>query len=90
MAARRYHELLVDEPGIQRPATMPGNEHVWHLYVVRVACRDQVLARLNAARIGAGIHYPVPLHLQPAFAGLSHGRGDFPVAEAAAVRAEAA
>ena len=84
LAAHRYHELLLDEPCIQRPATMPGNEHVWHRFVVRVARRDQVIARLNAAGIGAGIHYPVPLHLQPAFAGMGHGRGDFPVAEAAA------
>jgi dTDP-4-amino-4,6-dideoxygalactose transaminase len=83
-AARRYHDLMIDEPTIRLPATMPGNEHVWHLYVVRVAQRDQVLARLNAAGIGAGIHYPVPLHLQPAFVGLGHRQGDFPVAEAAA------
>jgi dTDP-4-amino-4,6-dideoxygalactose transaminase len=83
-AARRYHDLLIDEPGIRLPATMPGNEHVWHRYVVRVARRNQVLARLNAAGIGAGVHYPVPLHLLPALAGLGHRRGDFPVAEAAA------
>ncbi|MGH9119369.1 MAG: DegT/DnrJ/EryC1/StrS family aminotransferase [Acidimicrobiales bacterium] len=83
-AARRYHELLKDEPNIRLPAVMAGNEHVWHLYVVRVAARDEVLARLNAAGIGAGIHYPVPLHLQPAFSGLGHRHGDFPVAEAAA------
>jgi dTDP-4-amino-4,6-dideoxygalactose transaminase len=67
---------------------MPGNTHVWHLYVVRFDAgpvqRDAVLAALHAAGVGAGIHYPVPVHLQGAFAGLGHGPGDFPVAEAAA------
>jgi dTDP-4-amino-4,6-dideoxygalactose transaminase len=83
-AARRYDELLVGQVGIGLPVTMAGNEHVWHLYVVRVARRDRVLARLNAAGIGAGIHYPQPLHLLGAYAELGHGPGDFPVAEAAA------
>ena len=46
--------------------------------------RDEVLAKLNADGIGAGIHYPVPIHLQGAFAHLGHGAGDFPVAEQAA------
>jgi dTDP-4-amino-4,6-dideoxygalactose transaminase len=46
--------------------------------------RDEVLARLAAAGIGAGIHYPVPIHLQGAFRHLGHGKGDFPVAERAA------
>ena len=83
-AARRYDALLADVGGVGRPSTLPGNEHVWHLYVVRVPRRDDVLRNLNAAGIGAGIHYPVPIHLQGAFAGLGHQRGDFPVAEAAA------
>lgn len=83
-AARRYDELLGDARGVERPATAPGNVHVWHLYVVRVARRDEVLAKLNAAGIGAGIHYPVPIHLQGAFAHLGHREGDFPVAEKAA------
>jgi len=83
-AARRYDELLAGLPGVTPPATMGGNEHVWHLYVVRVRKRDAVLARLNAAGIGAGIHYPVPIHLQGAFRHLGHGPGAFPVAERAA------
>jgi dTDP-4-amino-4,6-dideoxygalactose transaminase len=83
-AAARYDELLDGVDGVSRPATLPGNEHVWHLYVVRVAQRDRVLERLRAAGIGAGIHYPVPLHLQGAFAELGHRPGDFPVAERAA------
>jgi dTDP-4-amino-4,6-dideoxygalactose transaminase len=87
-AAERYSELLAGVAGIRLPATMPGNTHVWHLYVVRFdegpVRRDAVLAALHAAGVGAGIHYPVPVHLQGAFAGLGHRRGDFPVAERAA------
>ncbi len=83
-AAARYDELLADVPGVETPGTLPGNEHVWHLYVVRVPRRDAVLERLQAAGIGAGIHYPVPLHLHGALSHLGHRRGDFPVAEKAA------
>jgi len=83
-AAARYDALLADLPGLRRPATLPGNEHVFHLYVVRVPQRDRVLAALQAAGVGAGVHYPVPIHLQGAFAGLRHDRGSFPVAECAA------
>ncbi len=82
-AARRYDALLAGVDGVRLPATLPGNVPVWHLYVVRVAERDRVLARLNEAGIGAGVHYPRPLHLLGAYEGLGHGRGDFPVAEAA-------
>ena len=60
---------------------LDGNEHVWHLYVVRVPDRDRVIKELHAAGIGAGIHYPVPVHLTPAFAGLGYAEGAFPVAE---------
>jgi dTDP-4-amino-4,6-dideoxygalactose transaminase len=63
---------------------MAGNEHVWHLYVVRVLGRDAVLRRLNERGIGAAIHYPVPIHLHRAFSYLGYQRGDFPVTEAAA------
>jgi dTDP-4-amino-4,6-dideoxygalactose transaminase len=83
-AAARYDQLLAGVPGLVLPATLPGNEHVFHLYVVRAPRRDEVLRRLNAAGIGAAIHYPVPIHLQGAFAHLGHKRGDFPVAERAA------
>jgi dTDP-4-amino-4,6-dideoxygalactose transaminase len=84
-AAQRYDALLADLD-VVRPMTLPGNVHVWHLYVIQVERRDEVLARLNAAGIGAGIHYPTPVHLTPAFSGLGHARGDFPHAEAAADR----
>ncbi len=57
---------------------------VYHLYVVRVPERDRVLGRLKEAGIGAGIHYPIPLHLQPAYRELGYSRGDFPQTEQAA------
>lgn len=83
-AASRYAELLQDVPGVVLPETAPGNEHVWHLYAVRVPRRDAVLRRLQDASIQAAIHYPVPIHLQPAFRYLGYAPGDFPVAETAA------
>jgi dTDP-4-amino-4,6-dideoxygalactose transaminase len=83
-AAARYDGLLAEADGVRLPRTAPGNEHVWHLYAVRVPRRDAVLAELNGQGIGAGVHYPVPVHLQPAFRELGYAPGDFPVAERAA------
>jgi dTDP-4-amino-4,6-dideoxygalactose transaminase len=83
-AADRYSELLRDVPGIVLPRTADGNIDVWHLYVIRLLDRNRVLAALNEAGIGAGIHYPVPLHLSPAYRHLGFRRGSFPVAEEAA------
>lgn len=80
-AAARYDALLSDVPDIVVPRVVPGNEHVFHLYVIRSPRRDELLDRLAAAGIGAGIHYPAPLHLTPAFAELGLRRGAFPVAE---------
>ena len=83
-AARRYEELLADVEEVVRPSTADGNDHVWHLYVVRVQERDRVLQELQAAGVGAGIHYPVPIHLQGSFAHLGKAVGSYPVAERAA------
>lgn len=83
-AAERYHALLAAHAEIERPRVLPGNTPVWHLYVVRLpdaTLRDAALARLQAAGIGASIHYPVPVHRTGAFAHLGHGPGSFPVAE---------
>lgn len=80
-AAARYDALLEGVDAVRRPSTADGNEHVWHLYVIRLADRDRVLGQLHEAGIGAGIHYPVPVHLQGAFADLGHREGDFPVTE---------
>jgi hypothetical protein len=81
VAAERYGDLLKGLDQVRVPEVVPGNEHVWHLYVVRVPQRDEVLARLNAAGVSAGIHYPMPIHLLPAFSGLGWGPGGFPTAE---------
>jgi dTDP-4-amino-4,6-dideoxygalactose transaminase len=80
-AAAYYDELLSGLDEVVRPETAPRNEHVWHLYVIRVPGRDDVLAALHEAGIGAGIHYPAPVHLVPAFAFLGYGPGSFPRAE---------
>ncbi|WP_232664338.1 DegT/DnrJ/EryC1/StrS family aminotransferase [Pseudonocardia sp. TRM90224] len=80
-AADRYDALLKDVEGVVPPVVAPGNEPVWHLYVVRVAERDRVLAQLQADGIGASIHYPTPVHLTGAFADLGHKAGDFPITE---------
>jgi len=85
-AAEYYYELLAEMEDVVLPRTAPGNLHVWHLYVVQVPRRDHVLEELHKRGILAGIHYPVPLHLQPAFRNQGYARGDFPVAEAAANR----
>jgi dTDP-4-amino-4,6-dideoxygalactose transaminase len=83
-AAARYDALLSDCSEVVLPRTLAGNEHVWHLYVVRVPSRDKVLKQLHELGIGAGIHYPVPIHFTAAFADLSYGPGCFPVTERAA------
>lgn len=81
-AAARYDALLAPLD-VVRPVTLPGNEHVWHLYVIRVRRRDTALAALAAAGIGAGIHYPAPVHRTQAFANLGYRPGAFPHAEQA-------
>ncbi len=67
-------------------AETPDSQPAYHLMVVEVANRDEVIAHMSAEGIATGIHYPLPLHLQPALASLGYTRGDFPVAEAAAER----
>lgn len=85
-AAARYGELLADIEGVRVPVVRPGNEDVWHLYVVQVEERARVMAEMAAAGVGVAIHYPTPVHLTEAYAGLGYRRGQFPVSEAAADR----
>ena len=73
--------MLASLPVVRRPVIEFGNEPVWHLYVIRVPNRDRVLRALQDNGIGAGIHYPTPIHLTGAFAYLGYDRGAFPVAE---------
>ena len=63
------------------PSESPGRKHVWHLFVVGSPHRDHLFQELSLASIGAGLHYPIPLHLQPAYGFLGYKPGDFPVAE---------
>ncbi|HEX4722255.1 MAG TPA: DegT/DnrJ/EryC1/StrS family aminotransferase [Pseudonocardiaceae bacterium] len=85
-AAERYHELLADVPRVERPVVAEGNEPVWHLYVVLVPERDKVLRTLHENGIGAGIHYPTPIHRTGAFADLGYEAGAFPNTERRAAR----
>ena len=85
-AAQRYDELLAGVEGVA-PISAGGDvEAVYHLYVIEVDNRDAVKAKLAEAGVDTGIHYPVPIHLQPAYAHLGYVRGDFPVAERLADR----
>jgi dTDP-4-amino-4,6-dideoxygalactose transaminase len=81
--AAHYNRLLAGSPVIG-PQELPARRHSYHLYVVRVAGRDAVQKQLAAAGISTGVHYPVPLHLQPAMVPLGYIKGDFPRAEACA------
>jgi dTDP-4-amino-4,6-dideoxygalactose transaminase len=84
VAAERYHQLLRERGRILPPTVLEGNEHVWHLYVIRVPHRDDVASSMRAVGVGVGIHYPIPMHLQGALSFLGHRKGDFPHAEKAA------
>jgi len=79
-----YRQKLSDVEEITLPEEMPYARHVYHLFVIRVPDRDRVRQALNEQGIGAAVHYPVPLHLQPAYRHLGYAPGDFPVAEACA------
>ena len=83
--ASRYKELLGEAAeGIKLPFEPSWSKGNFHLYVVQVQKRDQLLKRLGEAGIGTGIHYPIPLHLQNAYKALGYREGDFPVSEKAA------
>jgi dTDP-4-amino-4,6-dideoxygalactose transaminase len=75
-----YRELLA-ETNLELPHEPEGYRSCYHLYVVRSQERDKLRDALCSADIASGIHYPVPLHLQPACKFLGYQRGDFPYAE---------
>jgi dTDP-4-amino-4,6-dideoxygalactose transaminase len=81
--AAQYDALLADT-GVQTPAVLPSRRHVYHIYAVRTPHRDGVQQALQDHGIQTGIHYPIPVHLQPAYADLGHRAGAFPHSEAAA------
>jgi dTDP-4-amino-4,6-dideoxygalactose transaminase len=82
--AAEYDRLLAGNEGVKRPFEPSWSKAVYHLYVIRVADRDGLMSHLNAAGIGSGVHYPVPLHLQKAYARMNYSAGDFPVTTAVA------
>jgi dTDP-4-amino-4,6-dideoxygalactose transaminase len=82
--AAAYGELLAGLP-LQLPTEASDRRHAWHLYVVLHPERDRLQAELAAAGVSAGLHYPIPVHLQRAYTHLGYRVGDFPVAEQVAV-----
>lgn len=82
--ALRYNRALADLPGLTLPAVVNDRSHVFHLYALRARDRRHLTAALEAKQIGCGLHYPVPVHLQPAYRYLGYQRGDFPAAEQSA------
>jgi len=88
--AAKYKKLLSDIDGIKLPKEMDYAKHVYHLFVVQVRGekaevrsqkRDMLQKYLGENEIASGLHYPIPLHLQPCFSGLGYKKGDFPVTE---------
>jgi UDP-2-acetamido-2-deoxy-ribo-hexuluronate aminotransferase len=83
-AGARYNRLL--DGAVVTPYIEPQNTSVYAQYTVQVDDREMVQSELKKNGIPTAVHYPVPLHLQPAFAALGYKKGDFPVSEAAAQR----
>ncbi len=81
-----YDELLRGLEGVELPAVADGAEHVFHLYVIQLNNRDRVLSQLREHGVGAGIHYPMPVHEQPAYAHLGIAPEALPVTHALARR----
>ncbi|MBC8450255.1 MAG: DegT/DnrJ/EryC1/StrS family aminotransferase [Chloroflexi bacterium] len=81
--AERYDELFADTEVIT-PTALEHIQHIYHCYVIRTPRRDELIEHLKAEGVGVVIHYPLPLHLQPAYKGLGYRRGDFPISEACA------
>lgn len=81
--AANYDRLLKDT-NLKTPVVMPYSNHVYHVYTVRSPERDRLQQKLTELDVQTGIHYPIPVHLQPAYADLGYQSGDFPNAEAAA------
>jgi dTDP-4-amino-4,6-dideoxygalactose transaminase len=81
--AKKYNELLNNIDNIIVPYEADYAKHVYHLYVIRTENRDKLREELKSNNITTGIHYPIPLHLQPAYNYLGYKEGDFPVTEKA-------
>lgn len=82
--AAEYNRTIAKNSAVRLPYEPSWSRAVYHLYVIRTPDRDRMVSQLKTAGIGTGIHYPIPLHLQKAYAPLKYRAGDFPVAESAA------
>lgn len=82
--AALYDEALSGLDSVQLPPPAKGEDHAYHVYAIRTPDRDGIRARLAQVGVSTGIHYPRPVHLQPAYAKLGYGPGQFPVSEAMA------
>jgi dTDP-4-amino-4,6-dideoxygalactose transaminase len=86
--ARRRHAAdygrLLAGSGVGTPEQMAYARHVYHIYVVRAKNREALQQSLQAAGVQTGLHYPIPVHLQPGYADLGYKAGDFPLTESAA------
>jgi len=76
-----YYSAGLSGSDVEVPVTAPDRDHVFHLYVVRSPDRDELREHLTSRGVQTGLHYPVPLHLQPAYEPLKYRPGDFPVTE---------
>jgi dTDP-4-amino-4,6-dideoxygalactose transaminase len=79
--AAQYDRALRNVEGVTTPHAAPYAKHVYHIYAIRVDGRDEMMRTLEQKGIGTGVHYPVPVHLQEAYAELGHRRGSFPNSE---------
>ncbi|MFH1835700.1 MAG: DegT/DnrJ/EryC1/StrS family aminotransferase [Methanobacteriota archaeon] len=78
--AKEYTNLLEDSK-VETPFEADFARHVYHLYVIKTENRDALLKNLREKDVSTGIHYPIPLHLQPCYSSLGYSKGDFPVTE---------
>ncbi len=79
--AQHYERAWSALPGLRIPRESPGTVHTWHIYALRCEERDALRQHLASMGIQTAVHYPTPVHLQPAYRHLGHELGDFPETE---------
>lgn len=84
--AGEYGRLLAGAPDVTLPCEANGNKHIYHVYAIRVPCRDTLLPRLKEQGVNCAIHYPVPIHLQKAYEHLELPKGSLPISERTAAQ----
>lgn len=81
--ADRYRKEI-NNPAVTLPGVRDGSTHVWHVFGVRCASRDELHNHLKRKGVNTNVHYPTPVHLQPCYRSLGYSEGDFPIAESIA------